>query len=155
MGLKRMRIEEEIKQKKFPSNYIKAYVNLVYTANKITDEQKTFFKKAEVTHQQYNVLRILRGKYPETSNPGEIKSVMLDKSPDLTRLVDRLLAKNLVARESCLDNRRKVDIKITEKGLSFLQDIEPLVNESGSRYNKNLSDTEAILLSDLLDKLRG
>ena len=57
--------------------------------------------------------------------------------------------------KSCLDNRRKVDIKITEKGLSFLEEIEPLVEESGSRYNKNLSDQEALLLSDLLDKLRG
>ncbi len=150
-----MRIEEEIKQKKFPNNYLKAYVNLVYTANKITDEQKAFFKKVEVTHQQYNVLRILRGKYPETLNPGQIKDVMLDKSPDLTRLVDRLLLKGLVARDSCPDNRRKVNIKITEKGLMFLDELEPLVKAASSKYDKNLSDEEALQLSDLLDKLRG
>ncbi len=153
--LHEMRIEDEIKQKEFKSSYLKAYVNLIYTSNRMVDEQKAFFKKVEITHQQYNVLRILRGKYPESLNPGEIKSVMLDKSPDLTRLVDRLLVKELVERESCQDNRRKVNIKISDKGLKFLEDLEPMIVNATNQYEENLTDEEASQLSDLLDKLRG
>ncbi|MDB4835232.1 MarR family transcriptional regulator [Cyclobacteriaceae bacterium] len=150
-----MRIEDEIKQKKFDSVYTKAFVNLIFTSNSISDKQKNTFKKAKITHQQYNVLRILRGKYPESLNPGQIKEVMLDKSPDLTRLIDRLLVKELVHREYCKVNRRKIDIKVTEKGLSFLKEIEPEVNSAQQELSQNLTEEEANILSDLLDKLRG
>ena len=81
--------------------------------------------------------------------------MMLDKSPDLTRLVDRLLVKELVERESCQDNRRKVNIKISDKGLQFLEDLEPMIVNATNQYEGNLTDEEASQLSDLLDKLRG
>ena len=149
-----MKIEDAIKSK-FESSRQKAYINLLYTANEVTTEAKRFFKAVDVTLQQYNVLRILRGKHPESLNPGEIKSVMLDKSPDLTRLVDRLLAKELVSRGTCEDNRRKIDIKISDKGLAFLDSTNEHVEKSQRAQTKNLTEDEASQLSDLLDKLRG
>lgn len=150
-----MRIEEEIKQSKFKSNTQKAYVNLIYTANYINSLSKSSFKQFDITHQQYNVLRILRGKYPAALNPGDIKAVMLDKSPDLTRLVDRILKSGLVERKQCDDNRRKVDIRITEKGLKFLERIDPVLEKNEVMNSENLTEDEAEQLSNLLDKLRG
>jgi len=99
-------------------------------------------------------LRILRGKYPETLNPSEIKSVMIDKNPDLTRLCDRLCAMGLIDR--CLDddNRRKVNIKINERGLEILEKIDPEMEKFNSSLT-NISEEEAVILSDLLDKMRG
>ena len=149
-----MKIEDAIKSK-FDSQRQKVYINLIYTANEITAAAKKQFKEVDVTLQQYNVLRILRGKHPESLNPGDIKSVMLDKSPDLTRLIDRLLAKKLVYRATCEDNRRKIDIKISDKGLDFLESISAHVATPQRDKTKNLTEEEASQLSDLLDKLRG
>jgi DNA-binding MarR family transcriptional regulator len=121
----------------------------------VTASAKKKFKEVDITFQQYNVLRILRGKFPESLNPGEIKSVMLDKSPDLTRLVDRLLAKELVERGTCEVNRRKIDIKISQKGLDFLKSIDKKVKGVHEAHTLNLTEQEAETLSNLLDKLRG
>jgi len=149
-----MKIEDAIKSK-FESSQQKAYINLIYTSNEINAVSKKMFKQFDVTLQQYNVLRILKGKYPEAVNPGDIKAVMLDKSPDLTRLVDRLLLKKLVCRETCEKNRRKIDIKISEKGLNFLEETKSEVIQKQGVVTKCLTDQEADLLSDLLDKLRN
>ena len=149
-----MKIEVEIKSK-FESNHHKAYINLIYTSNEINTASKKVFKQVDLTLQQYNVLRILRGKYPKSINPGDIKAVMLDKSPDLTRLVDRLLIKKLVTRETCEDNRRKIDIKISNKGLEFLKTFDPEIEKNQLSFASNLTDEEANQLSELLDKIRG
>ena len=149
-----MKIEDAIKSK-FENNQQKAYINLIYTANEINAVSKKLFKQFDVTLQQYNVLRILKGKHPESVNPGDIKAVMLDKSPDLTRLVDRLLAKDLVSRETCEVNRRKIDIKISEKGLHFLEKTNSKIANNEQFITKSLTDKEADQLSDLLDKLRA
>jgi DNA-binding MarR family transcriptional regulator len=149
-----MKIEEEIKSK-FSCEFQKAFVNLIYTSNKVQDQSKKVFKALGVTQQQYNVLRILRGKHPETLNPGQIKSVMLDKSPDLTRLIDRLIHKELVDRKNCQENRRKIDISITSQGLDFLEKSDNLIDQNQPFLSENLSKEEANNLSNLLDKARG
>jgi MarR family transcriptional regulator, 2-MHQ and catechol-resistance regulon repressor len=149
-----MKIEDAIKTS-FESTRQKAYINLIFTANEVTASAKKRFKEVNITFQQYNVLRILRGKFPESLNPGEIKSVMLDKSPDLTRLVDRLLTKELVERGTCEINRRKIDIKISQKGLNFLSSIDQKVQSVHQAHTLNLTETEAESLSNLLDKIRG
>jgi len=149
-----LKIEEEIKQTKFKSNVHKAVVNLMFTNNWFSNELRDVFKNHQLTNQQYNILRILRGKYPETLNPSEIKSVMIDKNPDLTRLCDRLCAMGLIDR--CLDddNRRKVNIKINERGLEILEKIDPEMEKFNLSLT-NISEEEAVILSDLLDKMRG
>ena len=104
--------------------------------------------------QHYNVLRILKGSFPNPLSPGEIKEVMLDKSPDLTRLIDKLVNMDLVDRHICPNNRRKMDVFITKKGEQVLHEINnKQKNIEPSKENK-LTEEEADQLSDLLDKFR-
>lgn len=149
-----MKIEDEIKSK-FSCEYSKAFINLIYTSNKLQDRSKAIFKQLGVTQQQYNVLRILRGKYPQPLNPGQIKEVMLDKSPDLTRLIDRLIGKELVSRQNCEGNRRKIDITITDNGLEFLKTSDSLIDNIQPIISESLTTDEASQLNNLLDKARG
>jgi MarR family 2-MHQ and catechol resistance regulon transcriptional repressor len=149
-----VKIEKAIKQEKFISPIHKAVVNLLYTYNWYMEQTAELFKGEDLTPQQYNVLRILRGKYPEALAAGEIKEVMLDKNPDLTRLCDRLSAKGLLEREVNAVNRRQMLIKITPAGLKILDKIGPVMEEASKTW-ANLTDEEAEALSDLLDKLRG
>lgn len=149
-----MSIEKDINQKNFKDAFQKAYINLMFTNNWMLNQTKSWFKEHGVTHQQYNVLRILRGSHPNCMNPGSIKDVMIDKSPDLTRLIDRLIEKKYVQRETCGSNRRKVDVIITQEGLDKLKQLDPLEEEMKNMFN-NLTDDEAETLSNLLDRLRG
>jgi DNA-binding MarR family transcriptional regulator len=100
------------------------------------------------------VLRILRGKYPKSANPGEIKAVMLDKNPDLTRLCDRMCTQGLISRSIDEVNRRKMNICITDKGLKVLEQIDPEIQKIENSM-VHLQDSESGQLSDLLDKMRG
>ena len=150
-----MKLEDEIKQSKFESNYQKAVINIIYTANWIRDRQMEVFKAFDVLPQHYNVLRIIKGKHPNPCSPGEIKEVMLDKGNDVTRLVDKLVKKGFLKRASCESNRRKVDITITEKGSTFLKELNDPMKKQLSVIKKLVSEKEAAHLSDILDKLRG
>lgn len=149
-----MKIEDELKQGKFQSNVHKALVNLMFTNSWISDRFRVVFKNYQLTSQQYNVLRILRGGYPEAMNPNQIKAVMIDKNPDLTRLCDRLLAMGYIER--CVNdaNKRKMNIRINEKGLEILEQINPAVSKVQSEIS-GLTEAEAAKLSNLLDKVRN
>lgn len=149
-----MKIEQELKQNKFRSNVHKALVNVMFTNAWISDRFRFVFKNFKLTAQQYNVLRILRGGYPEAMNPNEIKAVMIDKNPDLTRLCDRLVVLGYIDRCINDENKRKMNIRINDKGLEILNDIDPLMNAVQSEM-QGLTDLEASQLSDLLDKLRN
>lgn len=149
-----MRIEEEIRQKKFESPQTKAWINMIYTFNCLMDRINQVFKQFGITQQQYNVLRILRGRQNEAATCAEVKSVMLDKNPDLTRLCDRLVLKDLIKREINQGNRREMELRITGKGLELLETIRPEL-EKHNRFLENLSASEAMELSRLLDKLRA
>jgi len=148
-----VKFEDVIKQKKFESAQQKAILNLIYTHNWVSSLHEAFFKEYDLTMQQYNVLRILRGKHPESICAGEVKEVMLDRNPDLTRLCDRLLKKGLIERATNDENRRQVLLKITKGGLDLLKEMDPFV-QSSLKLN-GLTEKECLLLSDLLDKLRG
>ena len=149
-----MKIDEEIQQGSFQSSRQKAIINIMFTNGWISHQFKEVFKNFSLTNQQYNVLRILRGAYPKSLNPGEIKEVMLDKNPDLTRLCDRLYKLGYIERCIDSDNKRKMNIRINDAGLQILEEMDPVVN--GMHENKfALSEEEAQQLSDLLDKLRG
>ncbi|KAA2242902.1 MarR family transcriptional regulator [Chitinophaga agrisoli] len=149
-----MRIEEAIKQGKFRSNYQKAVVNLIFTSNWLRDAQADFFKEYEILPQHFNALRIIKGRHPKPVSAGEIKEVLLDKASDVTRLLDKLVKLGHVNRRLCDQNRRKMDITLTPKGLQLLEDLEPHMNAFFGDLADRLNEEEAQQLSDLLDKLR-
>lgn len=150
----KMSIKEAIKQDKFESNINMAVINILYTSNWLRDHQKDFFTEYNIKSQHFNVLRILKGRYPNAASPGEIKEVMLDKAPDLTRLIDKLVEQGLVDRNMCPENRRKVDVYINKEGLDLLDLINDGVKKMNAFWGSKLNETEAEQLSHLLDKLR-
>ncbi len=147
-------IGKQIKQEKFQNNYEKAYINLVFTTNYFRDMYQDLFTKAGILSQHYNILRIARGKYPNSVGPGYIKEVMLDKGRDVTRLCDKLEKLNYIKRIVNSDNKRKLDIFLTDKGLKVTNDIE---NELKilTQKTRSLTEEEYEILSNLLDKMRG
>lgn len=149
-----MEIEKEIYNKKFEDNHQKVVVNLIYTYGWITNLLRLKLNKHSITLQQYNILRILRGQYPNPATVNILKERMLDKMSDASRIVERLVQKDLVKR--CVSNkdRRAVDILISQKGLDILQKLDNEVSLK-NLLSKNLSDEEADTLSRLLDKMRG
>lgn len=137
-------------QSKFENNRVKALINILYTANWITAHQNDYFKQFGLSPQQYNILRILRGaKRP--LNVQTIKERMIDRSPNATRLMDKLCAKNLIQRIPSEEDRRVVKVVITEEGLGLMSSIPNTVNRT---VLKGITEDEAEQLSNLLDKMR-
>lgn len=149
-----MSIEQDIKQPNFKTPYSKAVINVLYTNNWLQSMQVEIFKPFDLTLQQYNVLRILRGQYPNPITVIAIIERMLDKMSNASRLVDKLLAKDLVIRKLCPHDRRAVDVIITEKGLELLNELDALQNKWEDKLH-GLSESEALQLSELLDKMRS
>lgn len=149
-----MKIEEEIKQSKFRNVHHKLVINLLYTAAWLEDQNKNFFKEFGITNQQFNILRILRGQHPDKISGAEIKSRMIDKNSDVSRLLDRLIAKNLVIKSQCPNDKRAADVVITDQGLKILKKIDGKMDQTDVSI-LNLTNEEATQLSDLLDKSRG
>ncbi len=149
-----MKLEEEIKQSRFRNEFHKLAVNIFYTNSWLLNLQTELFNKFGITGNQFNILRILRGQHPRPATVNLLKERMVDKMSDASRLVERLRVKGLVKRELSADDRRMVDVKITEKGLDLLSQIDKLNNEYDSFFC-NLSEKEAKKINDLLDKMRG
>jgi DNA-binding MarR family transcriptional regulator len=149
-----MRLEDEIKQKEFKNEYAKALVNMIFTYNWLDTQMKDFLKTFDVTSQQFNILRILRGQHPEPATVNLLKERMLDKMCDASRIVERLKAKELVERKVSEKDRRAVDILITEKGLNLLTRIDQDMPEYEKKMHL-LTTAEVKQLNLLLDKLRG
>lgn len=149
-----MEIEKEIYSKKFEDNHQKAVVNLIYTYGWVTNLLRLQLNKYGITLQQYNILRILRGQYPKPATVNILKERMLDKMSDASRIVERLVQKDLVHRGVNSKDRRAVDILISKKGLDVLQKLDHEISLKNLLSN-NLSDSEANSLSGLLDKMRG
>ncbi|WP_452224663.1 MarR family winged helix-turn-helix transcriptional regulator [Lacinutrix chionoecetis] len=142
-------ISKEI-HSKFPNNDLKAYINILFTASWINGLQQEFFKPFNISPQQYNILRILRGaKQPLSVQT--VKNRMVQRSPNVTRLMDKLNAKNLIERMPSNEDRRVVNINITQIGLDLLSQID---RKLSNRFLPNLSEDEAGQLSNLLDKAR-
>mgnify|MGYP000391422685 CR=1 FL=1 len=150
-----MSINQEIKQEKFESEHHKMLVNLLFSADWVAHQIKEVLDQFGLTHVQYNVLRILKGAKGEPMTAGAIKEVLLFRSTDLTRLIDRLEKKQLVERQICQENRRKVDISISQTGLALLDRVSPAISiQTNAYYSENLSEREAQTFNSLLDKLR-
>jgi len=134
----------------FPNHKVKAMLNIMFTANWINSYQNSFFKPFKISSQQYNILRILKGA-EEPLKVQTIKERMIERSPNTTRLMDKLCAKDLIERIACPDDRRVVHIKITAEGLRLLDAISKTNRKD---LLENLTEEEASQLSDLLDKIR-
>jgi len=146
------RIEEEIRQTRFTSIHQKAVVNLIFTSNWLQTKQHVFFKGFGITGQQFNILRILKGQYPKSISGTDIKARMLDRNSDVSRLLDRLVAKKLITKTTCPNDKRASDVSISDEGLTLLAEINKTRKQESVL---SLSDEEASLLSDLLDKARA
>ena len=148
-----MSIEKDIQQSKFRNEYHKTVVNLIFTYNWITEKTKQFFDKGDITSQQYNILRILRGAGKPLSTL-QIRQRMLDKMSDTSRIVDRLVKKELVQKVICKTDRRLVDVTITDMGLQLLDKLDSY-NEQMDAMLGNLTEDDAKMLNQLLDKIRS
>lgn len=150
----RMEIEKELQQTRFKSNLHKAMLNLMFTASWVGCRQQRFFKEHDLSPQQYNVLRILRGQKGNPITMNGIQERMIDRSSNASRLIDKLQEKELADRITCEKDRRQVDIVITQKGLALLEELDPEIDDVESAYG-NITDEEAVELNRILNKLRG
>ena len=148
-----MSIEKDISQRKFKTEYQKAMVNLIFTHNWMMERMKLFFEQADLTPQQFNIMRILRGAGQPLSTL-QIRQRMLDKMSDTSRIVDRLIKKGLAKKVVCKSDRRLVDVSITEKGLKLLEKLDDTQSDLDAIIN-NLNETDAKQLNKLLDKIRN
>ena len=150
-----MRIEDVLKSKgTLPLNQ-RTVMNILYTQNIIAEKFNEIIKPYDISAEQFNVLRILRGQKGKPANMSVIQERMISRTSNTTRLVDKLLNKELVTREVCSTNRRKMDITITKKGLDLLKELDPKVEEHDNTLAKNLNAEELKQLNDLLEKYRG
>ncbi len=149
-----MRIEDEIQQQDFKDDYRRLLVNLLFTNNWINQQLMPFFRQHGLTLQQHNVLSILRGKHPQPVCFGDIQCRMADRNSNVTRLIGKLLEKQFVTRDICQSNRRMIEVRLTGKGLQKLQEVDARFPELYQRFH-GLTRAEAVLVSNMLDKLRG
>ena len=150
-----MGIDKEIHQQNFRNNRQKALINLLYTYGWAIEKIKHFLSQEDITHQQYNILRILRGAHPQPLSTLQIRERMLDKMSDTSRLVDRLVLKDLVQKTTCSKDKRLVDVVISEKGQELLRRLDAQSEEMDHHIMGGVSEEDAENLSLLLDKLRS
>jgi DNA-binding MarR family transcriptional regulator len=149
-----MEIEKVVKSNINLDDSKKIILNIIYTQNVVADKFNEIIKPYDLSSEQYNVLRILRGQKGRPANMCIIQERMLSKNSNTTRLIDKLLLKELVTREVCPENRRKIEVLITNKGLELLKILDPKVLEYENQFADNLSTTEKAQLNTLLEKYR-
>ncbi|HTF30018.1 MAG TPA: MarR family transcriptional regulator [Flavitalea sp.] len=148
-----MSLETDIQQTKFRNEYQKAAINLIFTYNWMSEQNKKFFEREDITPQQFNILRILRGAGKPLSTL-QIRQRMLDKMSDTSRIVDRFIKKGLVKKVVCKSDRRLVDVSITDKGGELLAKLD-LANDEMDEVLSKITIEEASTLNVLLDKIRS
>lgn len=149
-----MKIEEVIKSTVSIDDSKKVILNIIYTQSVIGEKFAEVLKPYDLSSEQYNVLRILRGQKGNPANMCVIQERMIAKNSNTTRLIDKLLLKDLVTREVCPDNRRKIEVQITSKGLELLSELDPKVIEHEKLFSNNLTQEELSQLNHLLEKFR-
>lgn len=150
-----MKIEELLKTKDIMSPSKKLALNLIVTANHISDKIQEAIKPFGISSQQFNVLRILRGQKGKPANLSTIQERMVSKMSNTTRLVDKLVEKNLCERIICPSNRRKVEIRITENGLNLLEQIDPIIEKVENDFASKIHEKELVSLNTKLNELRS
>ena len=147
-----MGIEKDIQQTNFRNEFQKMGINIIYTANWLNEKMGQILATEDITQQQYNILRILRGSDAPLSTL-KIRERMLDKMSDTSRIVDRLIVKGLVEKTACIKDKRLVDITVSKKGLQLLEKLDSL-NDHIDSVLKGVSEKEANTMNQILDKLR-
>lgn len=149
-----MSLEEDIHQSKFRNEHHKGAVNIIYTYNWVMERQKSFFDVVNLTPQQFNILRILRGASPNPISTLQIRERMLDKMSDTSRIVDRLVLKGLANKKISAIDKRLVDVSITDFGKAVLDKVDQR-HDKMDAILENLTEEDVKLLNTLLDKIRG
>lgn len=149
-----MKIEEIIKSNSLISNEKRTVLNIMFTQNIVADAFNEILRTFDLSVEQFNVLRILRGQKGKPANMCVIQERMIAKTSNTTRLVDKLLLKGLVNRVVCEQNRRKMEITITEKGLQLLNELDPKIEAHELLFANNLTKQELENLNELLEKYR-
>jgi len=149
-----MSIDKDIRQHRFRNEYQRASVNIAFTYCWLMEKVKAFLLPVDITMQQFNILRILRGSHPKPLSTLQIRESMIDKMSDTSRIVDRLIAKGLVKKAVSGKDRRLVDVVITVKGRNLLKKLD-LRQDELDGILKNISQEEAANLSKILDKIRS
>jgi len=147
-----MGIDKDIQQSHFRNDYQKAAINLIFSAGWLQEKIRNFLEPFDLTPQQFNILRILRGHQCPLSTL-QIRDRMLDKMSDTSRMVDRLIKKGFVEKKTCPSDKRLVDVTISEKGLQLLEEIDRQ-EDAMDKFMGNLNLADAGSLSNLLDKMR-
>ena len=147
-----MGIEKDIQQTNFRNEYQKLGINIMYTANWLNEKIAGILSQEDITQQQYNILRILRGADKPLSTL-QIRARLLDKMSDTSRIVDRLVAKELVEKNTCPTDKRLVDVVLSKKGFVILEKLDQL-NHHLDALMKGISEKDAITMNQLLDQLR-
>ena len=148
-----MGLEKDINQHRFRNLQQKSMINLIYTFNWMEHRMKDLMSEHDLTPQQYNILRILKGSDPQPVSTLQIRERMLDKMSDTSRIVDRLVLKGLVVKKSCKTDRRLVDVTISEKGKALLTEMEHHEQDMDAIFG-NLGQNDMETLNALLDKIR-
>ncbi len=147
-----MGIEKDIQQLNFRNEYQKATVNIIFSANWLHEKINVFLEEEDITQQQYNIMRILRGSQKPLSTL-QIRERMLDKMSDTSRIVERMLKKGLVEKNICSSDKRLVDVVLSKEGYDILEKLDRK-NDEIDRVLQHLSVEEAETLNRLLDKMR-
>ncbi len=148
-----MKLEEELQTKGFDNEHQKAFLNVLFTAEWLRYRINKWLDQYDLTHEQYNVMRIVRGQHP---NPVHLKSIterMINRYCNATRIVDRLLEKELMTKQTCPSDRRALNIKLSDKGLQLMGDIDAHI-QSQDMIPRVLNEDESKVMNDLLDRLR-
>lgn len=153
--LTNMKIEEVIKSTVSLSDAKKVVLNIIHTEMLINENLNEVLKPYDLSPEQYNVLRILRGQKGKPANMCIIQERMIAKTSNTTRLVDKLLLKEFVTRNVCPENRRKIEVTITEKGLKILEDLDPKIDDHENNFAQKLTSEELRILNNLLEKYRN
>lgn len=149
-----MGISHELQQSTFASEEAKAIVNVIFTGNWVAYQQQELLKPYDLTMQQYNVLRILRGQNGKPMTVLAIIERMMDRTSNASRLVDKLVEKKWVLRRECPNDRRAVDVLILPEGLTLLQQLDEVQHQWVKRFN-HMSQEDLIKLNELLDHFRN
>lgn len=149
-----MKIEEAIQQKQFKSEFIKADINIMYTCSWLSLIKKQLLSDFKISWQQFNLLRILKGQFPNPSPLKNLSERMIDRTSNTSRLVDKLVDKGFAERSVCPDDRRRVDIIISQKGIDLVDEASKVIEGGLTTIMKRLTEEEATTLNDLLDKVR-
>ncbi len=150
-----MKIEELLKTNNDMPDSKKLVLNIIVTANFISEKLTEVLKPFSISSQQFNVLRILRGQKNKPANLSTIQERMVSKMSNTTRLVDKLVEKNLCERIVCPSNRRKIEIRITSKGLELLKKLDPLIEEIENNIAGKINKKEILSLNTKLNELRS